>query len=953
MRKRLGRILAVTLSASLVLGSVPFWGESKVSAENGSFRAGDNLVQLNSSSESMLTAAASKPSAPRNFKVTTDETSLTVSWDSVDEATEYKVMVDGQVVYNGPDLAYTYTGLTPDTYYVVTLNAVNAEGESGQQFQTVKTKDPDKMPAPTGLIAETTHNSATISWNAVEGATEYWVMVNNNQVYNGPNLTVTAENLGSDRPYTVYVRAVKYTETSIEEGEQASMQIVTKPKPMEVPGQPTVVSTEAGNVKIAWPASNGAVTYKIQRNGVNIGSVANLEYTDTTAVEGETYQYTVKSVNGSNTSAASPSVTVTVTANPETPVFLDVPLHLEATPKETSIKLTWDPVEGATNYIIRQAQAIIYDGPLTTFTHTDLPSGATYEYFVYASNGTIESGPAIASATTLVAHLPYPANFRVTDLQYNNIRLEWDAVEGADEYLITRNGMSIGIPMGTWWSEDGDDIAPGATYTYRVAAYKGAMMGKEAVIIVTIPNEPIEGEAPTGDLVVKANRVSHNRVGLSWSTVTGATHYDVYRDGNYKVWSGSLNAVNDNNVGPKETHTYTVVAGNQWGTLSSNVITITTPATPQSIMVTPSEPMEGTITFNYKVIDGAVMYTERNPQTKAVPLGDGTYQVTYYNAATSESRDFGIQTPVNGMLKFVETGVEPGKKYQYDITAVVLKANGTEEVVAHEQVSVDTPADGSGATVPGTTPGGDTGTTTPPSTGGNNGGSTGGNGNNGGSTGGSTTTPTGDNQGSVPGTVVDPTEGEGSTDDKGTEVENNTTFSDISGNFAEKAIKHLTAAGILEGYADGTFGPNQKVTRAEFAIMTTRAMGYKNSSSNVQAFKDLNEKAWYAEELLAALDAGVTKGFTDGTLRPNVSILREQAAVMIANILEKNNFKTSVGEKNFMDDTEIAAWAQSSVMLLKSNRIVEGQNNSFYPKREITRAEAAVMIDRMLNVLNN
>ncbi|MEK4277589.1 S-layer homology domain-containing protein [Paenibacillus sp. FSL R7-0026] len=802
------------------------------------------------------------PSNPMNFKVVSDEHSVTTTWDAATGATEYKLVINGIEVYRGPNLTYTYSNLPEKTEYRVEITAINAFGESGTQLFTIKTKDPKKLPAAKNPKAETTHNEASISWDAVDGATSYWVKINNNFVYEGTDTFFTAKGLGDDRPYTVYIYAEAKSSTGKIEGEPATLFIVTK----------------------------------------------------------------------------------------KIPVVLDKPANLVANPKATYVKLTWNAVAGATEYIVKQGQSIVYQGPLTVFTDVELESGTTYDYTVVASNGTAKSEEATVSATTLVNQLPYPVNLRITNLEWNYIRLDWDAVEGADEYLITRNGMSIGVPMGTWWDEDLEDIMPGATYTYKVAAYKGGVLGKEAVKVVTIPTEPIEGQAPEGNLVIKANRVEHSRVGLSWTTVAGATYYDVYQDGENLVYHGPLNTITDPNVGPQEQHTYKVVAGNQWGTLDSNVIDITTPAAPQSIVIAPSKPMEGTITFNYKIVEGAVMYVERNPQTKATPVGDGTYHVTYYNSATGETRDEGIETPVNGMLQFSETGVDPGKNYHYDIIAVILKADGTEEVVAKEEVSVITPADGSGVTVPGTivdptNPGtGGTTPTTPPSPPVTGGGNTGGS-----SSGGTTTQPTVDDKDSVPGTVVVP-----GTDDGTVTVPTapETNFSDISGNFAEEAIKNLTASGVLKGYADGTFGPNKKITRAEFAIMAKRALGYTNSNSYVQEFKDFKQNAWYAEELLTALDSGITKGFTDGTYRPDVFIPREQAAVMIANVLEKNNLDTDVNEKIFMDDRDIIEWAKTSVYLLKTHKIVEGQNNLFYPKREITRAEAAVMIDRMLNLLN-
>lgn len=813
------------------------------------------------------------PDNPRNFRLVSDEHSVTASWDAVVGADTYQITINGLEVYNGSDLSYTYSNLPEKTEYRVEISAINSVGKSGTQLDTIWTKDPLKLPAAKNPKAETTHNEATISWDPIEGATSYWVRINNDVVYEGPDTFVTAKGLGSDRPYTVYI----FGKNDTVEGEPATLHIVTKKVPVEL-GKPT---------------------------------------------------------------------------------------NLVAVPKESYIKLTWDAVAGATEYIVRQGNAIVYQGKLTTFTQTDLPSGTTYNYEVVAVNGDVQSEAATTSATTLVVQLPYPANFRVLDLKWNKIVLDWDEVEGADEYLITRDGMSIGVPQNTGWSEDSNSIWPGATYTYKVAAYRGGVLGKTTQKVVTIPEEPVQGQAPLGELTIKATRVQHDRVGLSWNRVAGATYYEVFQDTDNNVWSGSLNTITDPNVGPQEMHTYKVVAGNEWGTLDSNVITITTPAAPQSIIIAPSEPMEGTITFNYKFVEGAVMYVERNPQTKAVPLGDGSYHVTYSNEATGEVRDEGIVTPVNGMLQFSETGIDPGKNYHYDITAVRIKADGSEEVIAKEEVNVTTPSDGSGVTVPGTIvdPGttpptnpGNGGGTTPPITNPGNGGSSGGStdGSTGGSTGGpsaggSTTNPATEDKDSVPGTVVVP-------GDKGeviTPVVPEINFTDISGNFAEEAIKNLTASGILKGYSDSTFGPSKKITRAEFAIMLTRAMGYEDSGKYQPQFKDFEENSWYAGELLTALDSGVTKGFTDGTYRPNVFIPREQAAVMVANILEKNNFKDNLGEMFFMDDTDIVVWATSSVYLLKSHKIVEGQNNFFYPKREITRGEAAVIIYRTLNALKS
>ncbi|CAM3207232.1 hypothetical protein HP548_02475 [Paenibacillus taichungensis] len=801
------------------------------------------------------------PSSPK-FNVTTDETSLTVSWEEAERATSYVVHVDNKEVYRGSDLSYTLTGLTPKTRYVVDIWSENEHGTSGEQRDTVTTKDPDKLPAPKGLKVESTWNTITLSWDPVDGANTYRVIRNNTFLYEGPNTTYTITGLDPDRPYSLYVYGLKRSPSSVTiEGEQGRIMGVTKKLPE--------------------------------------------------------------------------------------------PNNFVAIPKSTSVDLSWDAVEKADEYKVMRGKLIIYEGPLTTFVDTGLNEGETYNYSVLAMDDFTSGLPAYTSVKTLITpQLPYPENFRVTELQYNKIRIEWDAVDGADEYEISRDGMTIGIPMGTWWTEDLEDIWSGATYTYRVAALKKGVKGKVAIKVVTIPNEPVQGQAPSGDLALKANRVYHDQVGLSWATVTGATYYDVFQDDTNKVWTGSINSMTVGNVGPEESHTYKVVAGNADGTLESNVIEVTTPAAPQPIVITPSQPREGTITFDFNAIEGAVTYVERNPQTTYTPLGDGTYRKTFVNSATGESRDDGIVSAVNGKLNFSETGVYPNRTYNYEIVAVVKNADGTETVVAKEEISVTAPADGGGATVPGTiVDPGNGGDTTPTSPGSGNGGGT------------TPTTPTPGNGGAVTnpssvgstssdtstGTVTVP----GPKGDSDVEVipEEETeprAYSDIDGSYAKEAILSLTSKGIVKGYANGTFGVKKQVTRAEFAIILNRAMGYTSSSPYAGTFKDIDPEAWYVSELTSAIEHKITKGFDENTYRPNEVISREQAASMLSNVLLKNG-STLSSAAQYKDQATIATWAKESVELVTQESVMSGYpGNKFMPKRSLTREEAAMMIHNLI-----
>lgn len=814
------------------------------------------------SEQSILTVKTKEmltPSNPMNFRVTTDETSLTVRWEPAERATSYVVAVNDQEVYRGNDLSYTYTGLTPKTRYAVEIWSVNEHGISGKQLNTVNTKDPDKLPAPTNLKVESTSNSITLSWDPVEGANTYLVQEKNDLVYQGPNTTFTLENLNPGQPYFFYVYGRNNSSNITVEGEPGRITGVTKRLP--------------------------------------------------------------------------------------------APTNFAAIPKSTSVHLSWDPVENtnAVEYYLKRGKKIIYEGPLTTFIDTGLQEGETYNYTLTALVDHTYSNQAETNTTTLIAKLPYPANFRVTNLKYNKVSLEWDAVEGADEYVITRNGRTIGIPMDTSWEDTVDIDFSGSTFTYRVAAIKNGVSGKEAMKVVTVPKEPVPGEVPSGTFELKADRIYHDTVDLSWNQVTGATYYDVYQDETNKVWSGTLNTLTVGNVGPEESHTFKVVAGNESGTIESNIISVKTPSAPQNIVITPAQPKKGTITFDFKVIDGAVMYVERNPQTKYTPVGDGTYRKSYVNSATGESHNDVIVSPVNGKLNFAETDVDPNRKYNYAIVAAVKNAEGTETVVAKEEISVHTPADGSGATVPGTIvdPGTGGGTTpTEPGTGGGN-----------------TPTPdpgTGSGGGTTPTTPTTPgTDGAdnntvtvpGSIGDNDAEIipeEGTTSFSDIDKSYAKEAILYLASKGIVKGYPDGTFGIKKKVTRAEFAIFLNRALGYTLSSPYAGNFKDIDPQAWYASELNSAISNDIAKGFNDNTYRPNLVISREQAASMLSNVLVKNGSSLS-SEVQYEDQENIASWAKESVALVTQESVMKGYpGNKFMPKRSLSREETAQLIYHLI-----
>ena len=168
-------------------------------------------------------------------------------------------------------------------------------------------------------------------------------------------------------------------------------------------------------------------------------------------------------------------------------------------------------------------------------------------------------------------------------------------------------------------------------------------------------------------------------------------------------------------------------------------------------------------------------------------------------------------------------------------------------------------------------------------------------------------------------------------------------FNDISGHWAAAAIGQATSAGIVSGYSDGTFRPNQTVTRAEFAVMLVNALGLSEGQATV-SFTDAGHIGGWAQNAVGkAVQAGIIKGNPDGSFRPNERITRAEMAVMIAGALA---LPIDAGATSgFSDDKVIPNWARGHVSAIRELRLVQGKGaNAFDPLEKMTRAEAVTVL---------
>lgn len=170
-------------------------------------------------------------------------------------------------------------------------------------------------------------------------------------------------------------------------------------------------------------------------------------------------------------------------------------------------------------------------------------------------------------------------------------------------------------------------------------------------------------------------------------------------------------------------------------------------------------------------------------------------------------------------------------------------------------------------------------------------------------------------------------------------------LTDISGHWAAAPIQKLVALGAISGYPDGTFKPNNNITRAEFVSVLTKA--YKLEAKGSAAFGDVTSH-WAKDAIAAAVEAGIVNGYSAERFGPNDLITREQMAVMIAKAAKLSD---AADESSFTDSANIAVWAQPAVAAVASQGIMSGyQDGSLRPKGLATRAEAATVILKALSL---
>ena len=172
-------------------------------------------------------------------------------------------------------------------------------------------------------------------------------------------------------------------------------------------------------------------------------------------------------------------------------------------------------------------------------------------------------------------------------------------------------------------------------------------------------------------------------------------------------------------------------------------------------------------------------------------------------------------------------------------------------------------------------------------------------------------------------------------------------FTDMRGHWASEYVKELYEAGIVTGVTDTEFGPSLSMKRGDFVLMLYRAAGQPAVSGSA-GFEDVAADAYYADAVAWAVANGITEGKGEGTFAPDDTLTRQEGFTFLYRALDVLGAGFVEGDTalldSFADGASVAEWARSATATLITNGVVEGSESGLNPAGSLTRAEMAKML---------
>lgn len=173
--------------------------------------------------------------------------------------------------------------------------------------------------------------------------------------------------------------------------------------------------------------------------------------------------------------------------------------------------------------------------------------------------------------------------------------------------------------------------------------------------------------------------------------------------------------------------------------------------------------------------------------------------------------------------------------------------------------------------------------------------------------------------------------------------------------WAKSQVAALAARGVIQGVSEQEFAPDRPVTRADYVLLLVRAFEPAKSEQSYEAFLDVSPGAYYYDAVATAKSLGIAGGDSlNLNFHPGSAVTRQDMMVLADRVIRATGIRPaapSASLNSFSDHAQVAPYAQESISRLAELGVVQGSGGLLDPLRPTTRAEAAALIDRLLNRL--
>ncbi|NCB52630.1 MAG: hypothetical protein EOM54_12245 [Clostridia bacterium] len=180
-------------------------------------------------------------------------------------------------------------------------------------------------------------------------------------------------------------------------------------------------------------------------------------------------------------------------------------------------------------------------------------------------------------------------------------------------------------------------------------------------------------------------------------------------------------------------------------------------------------------------------------------------------------------------------------------------------------------------------------------------------------------------------------------------------FSDVENHWAKDSINNMGSRLVVSGVGNNNYEPDRSITRAEFAAIMVKALGLE-PGAGTSSFSDVASTDWFCGYVETAASYGIVNGYGNGYFGPNDLIPREQAMTMIARAMKLTGLEVSLAESDisellgvYADGASASDYAETGIAACLRAGIVAGTSKlTISPKNYVTRAEVAVMVEKLL-----